>query len=318
MALHESLNERAWNLCQSLQQQRTLELRVESQQSRAGTTIHDFGVRAEGSLEAGRLLAEICLAGLARVEFTSTAVYPTHGPAVMVRTDHPVAACMASQYAGWRICEGDFFAMGSGPMRAAAARETLLRDLGYAEKATQVVGVLETSKLPPDDVCRKIASQCHVETKNLTICVAPTASIAGTVQIVARSVETALHKMHELGFDIQRIVSGFGTAPLPPVSSDDLEAIGRTNDAVLYGGQVTLWVRDDDEHLDDTVSKIPSQASRDYGVPFIEVFQRYDGDFYQIDPHLFSPATIRLVNLNSGRSFAAGEVRADLLKASFS
>ncbi len=318
MALPESLNERAWKLCQTLQQQRTLELRIESQQNGAGTTIHDFGVRAEGSLEAGRLLAEICMAGLARVEFTSTAVYPTQGPAVMVWTDHPVAACMASQYAGWQISEADFFAMGSGPMRAAAGRETLLQELDYSEQATRVVGVLETSKLPPDDVCRKIASQCHVDAKNLTICVAPTASIAGTVQIVARSVETALHKMHQLGFDIQRIVSGFGTAPLPPVAADDLEAIGRTNDAVLYGGQVTLWMRDDDEHLDNSVGKIPSQASRDYGVPFIDVFQKYDGDFYQIDPNLFSPATIRLVNLNSGRSFEAGEVRTDLLKASFS
>ena len=67
-----------------------------------------------------------------------------------------------------------------------------------------------------------------------------TASIAGSVQVIARSVETALHKMHEIGFDLTQVRSGFGIAPLPPVAADDLVGIGRTNDAMLYGGEVTL------------------------------------------------------------------------------
>ena len=40
--------------------------------------------------------------------------------------------------------------------------------------------------------------------------------------MVARSVETALHKLHELKFDLNQIVSAFGTAPLPPVATKDL------------------------------------------------------------------------------------------------
>ena len=124
--------------------------------------------------------------------------------------------------------------------------------------------------------------------------------------------------MHELGFDIRCVQSGIGDAPLPPVASNDLSGIGRTNDAVLYGGKVTLWVRAEDEQLAEIVTNVPSKSSTDYGVPFQEIFERYDGDFYKIDPHLFSPASVTIVNLNSGRTFSAGGVREDLLKKSFS
>ena len=48
-------------------------------------------------------------------------------PLVQVVTDHPVRACLASQYAGWAIKEGKYFAMGSGPMRAAAGHRGDLR-----------------------------------------------------------------------------------------------------------------------------------------------------------------------------------------------
>jgi methenyltetrahydromethanopterin cyclohydrolase len=131
-------------------------------------------------------------------------------------------------------------------------------------------------------------------------------------------VETALHKLHELGFDLSLVESGFGTAPLPPVAADQMQGIGRTNDAILYGGQVVLWVREEDERLEGLVGQVPSKASRDYGVPFSEIFARYDNDFYRIDPHLFSPATVTIVNLHTGRSFSAGAVREDLLEQSFS
>ena len=47
-------------------------------------------------------------------------------PHVFVTTDHPIAACLFSQYAGWQVATNGFFAMGSGPMRAVyASRRTL-------------------------------------------------------------------------------------------------------------------------------------------------------------------------------------------------
>lgn len=288
------------------------ELRVGS-----GTRIIDCGVRARGGLEAGRALAEICLADLGRVTYVPGTSSSVPGPWVCVSTDQPVAACMASQYAGWQIAHGKFFAMGSGPMRAVAGKEKLFDDIGYREQATDVIGVLESGRLPDADVCNLIATQCGVEPDHLTLLVARTASLAGTVQVVARSVETALHKMHELGFDLGRVTSGFGSAPLPPVAADDLAGIGRTNDAVLYGGEVTLWVTGDDASLQELGPRIPSSSSADHGEPFAAIFERYDRDFYRIDPLLFSPAVINLMNVETGKSFRFGETRPDVLARSF-
>jgi len=312
-----SLNELAWRKCDELAAQAE-RLKVAVSTSATGTRVIDCGVKAAGGLEAGRQLAEICLAGLGDVSISSGRSGELSLPVVTVRTDQPLLACMASQYAGWQIAGEKFFAMGSGPMRAVACREPLFTQLGVREQATRVVGVLETSKLPTDEICQKIAEQCGVAPDHVTLLVARTASIAGTVQVVARSVETALHKLHEVGYDLKNVVSGFGAAPLPPVAADDLVGIGRTNDAILYGGEVTLWVRDDDARLAEIGPQVPSCASRDFGEPFAAVFERYGRDFYKIDPLLFSPAMVTLVNLSSGRSQRFGQLRPDVLAKSFS
>jgi methenyltetrahydromethanopterin cyclohydrolase len=279
-----------------------------------GAHVIDCGIGARGGLEAGRRLAEICLAGGGDVQLVPG---PEGGPQVVVRTDQPVAACMAAQYAGWQISRDGYFAMGSGPMRAAAAKEELFQHIGCTERPEMAVGVLETGKLPTPEVCQHIAQECRVAAEQLTLLAARTSSLAGTVQVVARSIETALHKLHELRFDLHRVASGFGSAPLPPVAADDLAGIGRTNDAVLYGGEVTLWVTGDDRSLQEIGPLVPSGASPDHGAPFAEIFERYGRDFYRIDPRLFSPAVVTLVNLDTGRSFRYGSLAPEVLRRSF-
>jgi methenyltetrahydromethanopterin cyclohydrolase len=283
-----------------------------------GTRIIDCGVKAVGSIEAGRRLAEVCLADLGDVE-VSGGNRPGFwsGPSVEVRSDWPVAACMASQYAGWEIKAEKYFAMGSGPMRAAACREELFKEIGGCEKSEVCVGVLETSNLPPDEVCCDIAAKCGITPNRLTLLVARTSSAAGTVQIVARSVETALHKLHVLGFELKRVRRGTGFAPIPPKASDDLVAIGWTNDAILYGGFVKLEVTGDDESLKEIGPQVPSNSSADYGRPFAEIFVRYDCDFYRIDPLLFSPAKVALHNIDTGSEFKFGTLSLEILAESF-
>ena len=282
-----------------------------------GCRIVDCGVEATGGLAAGVALAEVCMAGLGRVQLVPARGDLWEGPAVQVSTDQPVAACMAAQYAGWQVSVDKYFAMASGPMRAACGREELFRGIGYREQAAHAVGVLESGRLPPAAVCAKIAADCGVAPRDLTLLVAPTASQAGTIQVVARSVETCLHKLHELGFDLARVQSGFGVAPLPPVAANDLAGIGRTNDAVLYGGAVTLWVTGDDDSLQQLGPGVPSCSSPDHGLPFAQVFERYNRDFYRIDPLLFSPATVTLVNIETGRSHRFGRLCPDVLRQSF-
>lgn len=291
--------------------------RVAVSHAPCGTRIIDCGVHASGGIQAGLHLAEVCLAGLGQVVVQAADANVAPWPWILTNTDHPLAACLASQYAGWQITGEKFFAMGSGPMRAAYGKEKLFDDIGFRERPPVAVGVLETSKLPPEEVCQKIAADCAVAPKDLTLVCARTGSIAGHVQIVARSVETALHKMHEIGFDLSRVHGGIGVAPLPPIAKDDLEGIGRTNDAVLYGGVVTIWVRGDDSYFRAMGPRIPANSSRDFGEPFSAVFERYGRDFYKIDPLLFSPAVVVLGNLDTGHSFMFGEPRPDVLKQSF-
>ncbi len=291
--------------------------RVELHPIEKGGRFVDCGIEARGGLRAGLDLARICLADLAEVAIAPGSVGGRACPTVQVTTDHPVAACLASQYAGWPISEGSFFAMGSGPMRAAYGHEAIYAEVGHAETSQSVVGVLEGRKPPTPAVIARIATACRVPPSCVTLLVAPTASLAGGLQVVARSVETALHKLHTLKFDLARVVSAHGVAPLPPVARDDLAAIGRTNDAILYGARVVLYVTGDDASLADVGPRVPSSSSRDHGEPFSAIFARYHHDFYAVDPHLFSPAEVVFQNLDTGRVHAFGEADDAVLARSF-
>jgi methenyltetrahydromethanopterin cyclohydrolase len=312
-----TLNERAAQVVDEMVVN-AADLRISVSSSSAGARIIDCGIATEGGLEAGLGLARVCLAGLADVRVVPGEIGGAFIPQVQVMTDWPVLACMASQYAGWQISVGKFFAMGSGPMRAAYGKEELFQKIPGHEEASLAVGVLETRKFPDDAVVNFLSERLKLHPTKLTLLVAPASSLAGTLQVVARSLETALHKLLELKFDLGQVVSGFGTAPLPPVAADEMQAIGRTNDAILYGGRVVIWVRSEDDLLAQIGPQVPSSASPDHGEPFAAIFKRYNHDFYKIDPMLFSPAEIVLNNLETGRSHAFGKVEPEILKQSFS
>jgi len=283
-----------------------------------GTRIIDCGVKASGSLEAGVQLARVCMSGLGLISIEPAEDGGPTAHNVHVSTRSPLAACMASQYAGWEIKGEKFFAMGSGPMRAAACREELFKEFDCCEKPGVCVGVLEASKLPPDRVCRDIAEKCGIKPERLTLCVARTASLAGTVQIVARSVETAMHKMHAVGIDLKQVHRAEAIAPLPPIAENDMQAVGWTNDAILYGAFVMLEISGDDATIESLGAKVPSCTSPDFGRPFAEIFAAYNNDFYKIDPMLFSPASLLISNARTGKTFSFGTTRPDLLAESFS
>jgi len=282
-----------------------------------GARIVDAGIEVPGGLEAGRRIAEICLGGLGQVALVPSARFSPFGTLVSVTTTDPVMACLGSQYAGWSLASGDFFALGSGPGRAVAAVEELYGELGFREESIDTTLVLETGVVPPEAVVAEIAKQSNVAPERITLILTPTSSLAGTVQIVARVLEVALHKAHALHFPLDQIVDGVGSAPVAPPSPDFLTAMGRTNDAVLYGGDVQLFVRGSAEAAQDLAKRLPSSASRDYGRPFADVFKGYDCDFYKVDAMLFSPARVTVTAIEDGASFTAGGFDPVLIARSF-
>jgi methenyltetrahydromethanopterin cyclohydrolase len=287
-----------------------------------GARVIDCGGRGEAGHALGIAMAQAAMAGRGAVDVhPSTAFGPEWEdcpwPVVAVSSGEPVAACLASQYAGWKVTDDGYFAMASGPLRAAIGREDLYDDIGMRETSPVGVGLLEADRLPPERVCRGLAAAAGIAPERLTLLVARTASPAGTLQVIARSLETALHKLHELGFDLSRIRRGRGRTPLAPVPQKDLVAIGRTNDAILYGGHVVLEVTGDDESLLAIGPRMISRASPDYGTPFLQLFERAGHDFYALDPALFAPAMVDLVNSDTGRTHRFGAVAPAIVAASF-
>ena len=310
------LNEQAAEIADSMAEHAAI-LRVRTLMLPNGARVIDAGVEVDGGYDAGLALAEICMGGLGNVAYAPLVIGQRTWPGINVWTDHPAVSCMASQYAGWAISVDKFFAMGSGPLRAhARVEKELFEKLGYSETAKHGVLVLEGRTPPDDKVAKGVAEKARLKPSQLTFVIAPTASLAGGVQISARILETGLHKMEVLGFDVRRVVSGMGFAPLSPVAKNDLRAIGCTNDCILYGGQAHYTIRAGDDELADLAEKVPASASRDYGTPFYDTFKRYDGDFYKIDPLLFSPAEIWLTSKETGRTFHAGRLNPEVLEAS--
>lgn len=287
-----------------------------------GVRVLDCGVRAAGGAEAGLGLATAAMATLGEVAVDAAGAgdgaWPgCPWPTVRVASARPVAACLAAQYAGWRVSEEGYFAMASGPIRAAIGREDLFDSIGLREPAGEAVGLLETDRLPPAKVCTRLATDAGVPADRLILLVARTASPAGTLQVVARSLETALHKLHDLRFDVGRIVAGSGRAPLPPIPDDDLTAIGRTNDAILYGGHVVLDVTGDDASLEAIGPRMVSAASPAFGEPFLRLFEAAGRDFYALDPALFAPASVELRNVETGRRHRFGGLAPEIVDRSF-
>lgn len=311
-----SVNTRGWALLQALCDD-AAELRLGVSSGPNGETLVDAGAAHPGGLAAGLRIAEICTGGLARFALACDAATPRWPWSVTVASSNPVVACLASQYAGWSLAEGDFFALGSGPARALARTEPLFGEVGYTDQADAAVLVLESAAAPPPAVLERVAGACAVSAARLGVVYAPTQSLAGSVQVVARVLEVALHKAHELHFPLARIVDGLGTAPVPPPHPDFVTAMGRTNDAIIFAGRVHLFVTGAAAEARALAEGLPATGSRDYGRPFAEIFRAARGDFYAIDRSLFSPAEVLVTAVESGETFRAGHIARDLLDASF-
>jgi methenyltetrahydromethanopterin cyclohydrolase len=280
-----------------------------------GARIVDCGVSTRGGYAAGRAFTEICMGGLGEVNFRNGQIGGIPMPFIDVNTDFPSISCLGSQKAGWTIKVGNYFAMGSGPARALSLKpKHTFEVIEYEDDWDSAVICLESDHLPNGEVMTKIAGECHVDVANVCAVVAPTSSIVGSIQVAGRCVETAIYKLNELGFDTRKISSAIGTAPVPPVRGPKL-AMGVTNDATIYHGQITLAMKAPE--IKDYLEKIPSNKSKGYGKPFNEIFKEADYDFYKIDTSLFSPAEVVINELSEGKVYHVGAVNPDVVLKSF-
>jgi methenyltetrahydromethanopterin cyclohydrolase len=281
-----------------------------------GARIVDCGVSTKGGYAAGRAFTEICMGGLGEVNFRMGHIKEYPIPFIDVFTDFPSVSCLGAQKAGWTVKHNNYFAMGSGPARALSLKpKHTFEVIEYEDDFDSAVIALESDHLPNGGVMQKIAEECHVDVANVCAVVAPTASAVGSIQVSGRCVETAIYKLNELGFDTRKIISGMGTAPIPPVKKDATRAMGTTNDATIYHGRIMLTMRAPE--IKDYLDKIPSNKSKGYGKPFYEIFKEAKFDFYQIDTSLFSPAEVVINELTDGEMYHVGAVNPEVTLRSF-
>ena len=296
------------------------DLQLEVLELENGTVVVDAGIRAKGGLWAGIFLSRLCMADLADIQITPMDVKGIPLPGVQVVTDHPTVSCMASQCAMWQVKADKYFAMGSGPARALARKtKDLYEKIGFEEYSDVAVLVLESNNLPDAAVASHIAEKSGIDPAHLRLAVAPTNSVAGLVQVSARVVETGLHKLFTMGFDINAVRNAWGRAPISPIAGDATMCMGSSNDAIIYGGETYYTLEYDDlEELHANLTRMPSETSRDYGTPFYKTFKAAGFDFFKVDHNIFAPAQVVMNELRSRRTFVAGRVNPDVLVESFS
>jgi methenyltetrahydromethanopterin cyclohydrolase len=299
------------------------ELNVAVSKLENGSTVIDCGVNVSGSFKAGELYTKICLGGLAEVGISIPGDLSENFaiPSVKIKTDFPAISTLGAQKAGWSVSVGDFFALGSGPARALALKPAeTYKDIGYKDDDADIaILTLEADQLPGEDVADSIASDCGVPAENVYLLVAPTSSLVGSIQIAGRVVENGTYKMLEfLKFDVNKIKHAAGIAPIAPVDPDGLKAMGKTNDAVLFGGRTYYYIESEEgDDIKTLAEQLPSSSSDGYGKPFYDVFKEAEFDFYKIDKGMFAPAEVVINVLRIGNMFRAGEVNVELLMKSF-
>jgi len=300
---------------------------VTVEQTGSGATLVDAGIKTEGGFLAGEIITEICLAGYGNANVMPVQYGDIVLPSVFVQTDHPALSLLGSQFAGWQIKGEGYSAIASGPARALALKpKKLYAKLNHKEESDIGVLVLETEKAPPEPVIQQIALKCNVSPKNLFIVMFSTTSVSGATQVSGRVVETGLHKLERLGLDPLLVKHAWGYAPIVPVHPSSGEAMGRTNDAILYGGVTNYTINfEDDLKLEGIVKQAPSSASEmlqeakrlaQKNPRFLDVFKEAGFDFYKIDANIFAPAVVAITNSRTGKTFRAGSLDVELIKNS--
>lgn len=317
---HVSLNQEAMKLVRAILDHPAA-MGVAAARLANGAMVIDMGQRVPGGWVAGRFYTLITLGGLGELSY-ETFPYPLQGmrlPAVRVMVDQPLLACVASQIAGWRLKVGGFAPILAGPARALNSRpDPHFARLDYRDRYHEAVIAIQTSEPIRVEWAEAIAADCRVKPEDLYILVAPNSSLVCAVQVSARIIEQTIHRLEEEGLPLPAIQSGQGFCVIPPLIDDDLAAMGRINDALLYGGEATFYLRhDDDDFVAELAQKVVAQASRAYGKPFIEIFEEFEQDFYKIPLDLHSPAVVHLNNLTTGRTHSAGEINETVLTRSF-
>lgn len=283
-----------------------------------GATLIDMGQKAPGSWQAAKYFTLVTLGNLAEVSYESFAIGDVRVPGVRVMVDRPLEACMGCQVAGWVLAKEPDAPVLSGPARALNSHPDHYFDhISYRDQYHEGVVTVQMTRPVTEEMAQKMADACRLQPENLYILASKHACLISTVQVPARVIELTMHRLALAKFDLGCIRYASCVAPIPPLIHDELIAFGRINDALIYGGEVSLYVEADDDLLARVVPAIVTAASRIGGKSFSQLYQEANYDFHAIPADMHTPAVLHMTNLDSGRTFSAGHVDVEVLQRSF-
>lgn len=286
-----------------------------------GATLIDMGLNCRGSWKAALLFTRATIGDLGTVNLGRFHLNDQYTFAsVELYIDKPLIACMGSQIAGWKLGEGEFATIGSGPARATAhvASDWYFEMTDYKDNYDKAVLCIQDVRYPTDQVAEEIAAACHVKPEDTYLLIAPSNCVVSSVQVSARMLEQTCHKMFEKNFHAGQIVMARGSAPIAPIVKDEMKSMGRINDALIYGSEVEVWVDAEDAAIAKTIHQLAGKTSSpNYGELFQDVFEQAGRDFFYVDHDVHSLGRIQIHNINSGRAFSSGEINYKLLEKSF-
>ena len=289
--------------------------------SAGGATIVDLGVAASGSWLGAKLWVEAAHGGMAEFTYGRMRVKDMELPTAEVIIDNPMLSVIACESGAWKLGEGQFVPIGSGPARAKARADRFAKRVEYSDPSPDVVLQLQMKQLPTDETLQFVADACGISQSHLVAMVAPSASLVGGVQVTSRSFEQAMISLgRNTNFDLSTIVYGYGSAPIPPVVDDEVLAMGRINDALVYGSSTGLWLRHpDDDEVRRTAESMAfsARAGDDYGQSYADIYDTYGRSLFNIPARLDSPAHVTLTNILTGSVFSAGKIDEDRLYRTF-
>lgn len=283
-----------------------------------GSTLIDVGQRAPGSWQAGRYFTLITAGGLGEVSFESFMLGDVRLPAVRLMVDRPMEACMGCQVAGWRLAGEPDAPILAGPARTLnnpPDHHVVLS--GYRDRYHEGVVTVQMSRPVTEEMAAIMAKACNLAPDNLYILASRHACLVSTIQVPARGIETAMHRLDLEGFDLHRIQHAYCSGPIPPLIDDEMTSMGRINDALYYGSEVTLYVDAPDEMLEPLVPKVVSEVSPLARRSFAELYRDANYDFHAIPMDAHTPAVLHMTNVKSGRTFSAGHFDDEVLQRSF-
>jgi methenyltetrahydromethanopterin cyclohydrolase len=307
------------------------ELNIEVNELKNGTTIVDCGINAVGGFEAGILATKVACGGLLEACITETSYGGLTLPTLFMRTDNPalsIAVCQSNWFglfpSLFAMKKTEYSALSLGPAKALAQEPKEVFDkVDYKDKSDVGVLVLQADNFPDEKVSEYIASKCKISPENLYLVMAPTASVAGSVQVSAHVLEDSLWRLTDyLDYEYSKVKYITGSSPISPVYPEIWRRPGITpDDMIRNAGRIHFYVYSSEgDDLQKIADEMIIEKTQAFGKPFFEILNSgifskgLDKKTLGREGWTYVIAEAMVTDLRTGKVFKAGKIHADLIR----